>query len=514
MTILITIAFTAIPVIAAELRVTGFFDNIFPHYESNLSGQSNGGDSDTTRESDQGTFGRTRFRGFFNFIASDDLRGIMALEIDQIWGAPRIDGGGSGCVEGEGTFAAEQCGFRNGIDTNSIELKQLYVDFRVPQLPFGNRTQLGGLPFTITPLHNGILYNMDAGGGMTNLTFTDQASLLLYYVQLEEDLDSYPGSPKIGEDYLTGGTLMLKPINGLDFHLIGVYDHGQSPFGPALTGSGGPFDNIAADSRNVTTESRYYLGFDSRYRIGNTSIEPSFIYLLGTRNFSSASAAVTGIRNTDFNAFQTFVKVQHTTGPWLLASKVAYVSGDDANANLNNSPLGNRSDVNGFRTLGNDGSHWLGEWFEIMGRSDVDGNSIQTYRRMGEVAKLDRFGWALVAGKAEYKYTDSLTLEGAAGGFWTAEKTGCPAQFQVLPPNAPCTGPGVPRNAFGEPSVNFTGNSRFVGWEVAAGVRYTIMPGLTWTPRLSFADYGDATATNNRSAGTAWSFSNRMVYIF
>jgi len=193
---------------------------------------------------------------------------------------------------------------------------------------------------------------------------------------------------------------------------------------------------------------------------------------------------------------------------------VAYVSGDDANANLNNTALGSRSDVKGFRTMGVDSAHYLGEWFEIMGKSDVDGNSIQTYRRMGEVAKLDRFGWALVGGKLEYQYTDSLTLEGAAGGFWTAEKTGCPAQFQVLPPSAPCTGTGVPRNASGEPSINFTGNSRFVGWEVAAGVRYTIMPGLSWTPRLAFAEYGDATATNNRSPGNAWSFSNRMIYVF
>ena len=38
---------------------------------------------------------------------------------------------------------------------------------------------------------------------------------------------------------------------------------------------------------------------------------------------------------------------------------------------------------------------------------------------------------SLIGGKAEYKYTDNLTLEGAAGGFWTAEKTGCPATFRV-----------------------------------------------------------------------------------
>src|SRR4030095_338391 len=186
-------------------------------------------------------------------------------------------------------------------------------------------------------------------------------SALTYYVQLEEDVDRYPGSPKIGEDYLTGATLMLKPISGLDLHLLGVYFQGQAPFGASLTGSGGPFDNVASDSLNVTTESRYYLGFDSRYRIGNTSIEPNFIYLLGTRNFNSSSAAVTGITHANYNAFQTSVAVLHTLGPWLFGGKFAYSSGDDANDNLNNTPFGNRSDVNGFRTLGNAGSHYFGD---------------------------------------------------------------------------------------------------------------------------------------------------------
>jgi len=107
------------------------------------------------------------------------------------------------------------------------------------------------------------------------------------------------------------------------------------------------------------------------------SFEPTFIYLLGTRNFNASSAAVTGITHTNYNAFQTSVAVLHTLGPWLFGGKFAYSSGDDANDNLNNTQFGNRSDVNGFRTLGNDGSHYFGEWFEILGKSDVDGNSIQ-----------------------------------------------------------------------------------------------------------------------------------------
>jgi hypothetical protein len=503
--LLVVIGLAAAPALAAEMRVTGFFDNTFPRWDSNLSSV----DNDTTRNEDQLFAGRTRSRMFFNFIASDDLRGVFAMEIDQTYGAPSANRLGSGCVEEDGPYAFEQCGFKNGIDNNAIEIKQLYVDFRVPQIPIGNRWRLGGLPFNLTPLHSPTLYTMDAGGGDLRLTFSEEVSLMMYYVQLEEDLDRFQGSAKLGEDYITGATLMLKPLSGLDLHLIGTYNHGQAPFGPALTGGGGPFNNIQSDTLNVETESRYYLGFDARYRIGNTSIEPGFLYLLGTRKFSSASTAVTGVRTADFEGYQGFLVVRHTTGPWLFAGKFTYVSGDDANADLNNRGIGNRSNIKGFRYLGVDTSHYFGEWFEVLGKSDVDGVGDRDFRRMGEVAKLDRFGWMIFGGKAEYKATDRLVLEGAAGGFWTAEKTACPATVRTA--TGTC---GGPTNSSGEPQLNFTGNSSFVGWEVDVGLRYTIMPGLTWTPRFGYADYGDATSANNRSATDAWVVINRMIYVF
>jgi hypothetical protein len=510
MVFLVVVGLVALPAFAAELRVTGFVDNVFPRWDMNNSNA----DLDATRTGDEIFFGRTRGRVFFNFIASDDLRGVFALEIDQTYGAPAANRLGSGCVTGTGAYAFEQCGFRNGIDTNSLEVKQLYVDFRIPQLPVGNRWRLGGVPFNVTPLHSAILYTMDAGGGDVRLTFSDQATLMLYYVQLEEDTDRFSGSAKIGEDYITGGTLMLKPISGLDLHLLGIFNHGQAPFGGSLTGGGGPFNGVASDTLNVRTEDRYYLGFDSRYRIGNTTFEPGFFYLLGSRKFSSASAALTGVSEIDFDGFQGHLYMYHNTGPWLFGGKFTYTSGDSANNDLNNRGIGNRRDINGFRTLGVDTSHGHGDWFELMGKSDVDGTGNRTFRRMGEVAKLDRFGWMQVGGKVEYKYSDSLILLGAAGGFWTADKTGCPAVFRVGSTSGPCTGPGSPLNSSGQPAFNFTGNSNFVGWEVNAGLRYIIMPGLTWTPLLAYADYGSALDANDRKAMDAWAFVNRMIYIF
>jgi hypothetical protein len=44
------------------------------------------------------------------------------------------------------------------IDSNGIEVKRLYVDFRVPQIPLGNRVRLGSLPIIVTLLHSLVLY--------------------------------------------------------------------------------------------------------------------------------------------------------------------------------------------------------------------------------------------------------------------------------------------------------------------------------------------------------------------
>ena len=52
MVLLLVVGLAATPTFAAELRVTGFFDNVFPYYGFNMSGV----DQDTTRN-DEGLLG-------------------------------------------------------------------------------------------------------------------------------------------------------------------------------------------------------------------------------------------------------------------------------------------------------------------------------------------------------------------------------------------------------------------------------------------------------------------------
>ena len=503
----------ALPVLAAELRVRGFFENVLPHADSNTSDQ----DFDMTRNTDQIFYGRERARLYFDLVASDDLRGVLGLEIDAIYGAPRFNRVGSRCVLESEVSTFEQCGFRNGIDNNSIELKNLYLDFRIPQLPLGNRFQLGGIPANLTPLHPSLLYTSDAGGGSMKVDFTDQVSLLLHYIQLEEDLDRFRGSTKLGEDYLVGTTLMLNPLPGFDVHLLGVYGHLQAPFGSSLLIGLGPFNEVIGDTTNVTTEDRYYIGFDARYRIGNLSIEPSFIYLFGTRKFctpgtlTNTSGAMVPCRSaparsgkTKFNALETQLVLQYVRSGWLWAGKFAYTSGNAANDDINNTGVGRASEVKGFRPLGIDGYHIFGEWFEILGRSDVDSIGSVTFLRAGKLGTLNKFGWMVLGAKTEYLATDRLVLEGSVGGFWTAESTACPAVLRVGAVTGPCA----------VPPLDFTGNSRYAGMEIDLGLRYSILPGLFWTPRFGWAFLGDAWQVQRRNVQDAWTFANRVIYVF
>jgi hypothetical protein len=358
--------------------------------------------------------------------------------------------------------------------------------------------------------------------------FTDQVSLLVHYVQLQENLDlnrynTLVNSAKIGESYLTAGTLMLKPIPGLDLHLVGVYGHLQEPFRPTTDlgamGGSSPWTALPSGITNIAQESRYYLGFDSSYRLGDLRIEPTFIYLLGTRKFTSASAAVTGFSDTDIRAFETQLNLQYTAGPWFLAAKGAYTSGQKAGDDINNQgfPGTTRSNVKIFRPMSVDGFHRFGEYLEILGRQEADGvgTSLTQIGSPGEAGTWDRYGLIVGSVKAEYSWTDSLVLEGAAGTFWSAEKTGCEAVLRTGP-NGACATTGATIQATGQTfnPFNFTGNSRHLGEEVDAGFRYTILPGLVWQQRFGWAFLGDGMNQNNRKAQDAWLFVNRVLYTF
>ena len=86
----------------------------------------------------------------------------------------------------------------------------------------------------------------------------------------------------LGEDYATGATLMLKPFDNLDLHLVGIYGHLQNPFGSWATGQSGPFHSINADQTECDHREPLLRLASTRATASQSYLEPFFVYLLGT----------------------------------------------------------------------------------------------------------------------------------------------------------------------------------------------------------------------------------------
>jgi hypothetical protein len=276
---------------------------------------------------------------------------------------------------------------------------------------------------------------------------------------------------------------------------FGVFTQSGQPFGSSLTGAIGPFAAVDGATVNVATEDRYYVGFDSRYRLGNLSIEPTFIYLFGERKFTDGS-------EIDFQAFGTQLSLQYTTGPWSFQLKGVYATGNKATDDINNTqaPGSKREGAARFFPLSPNAFHRFGENLEILGRQITSFRPDLLNRTPGGEAGVDRFGLIHVGLRPQYKLTDRLTLEGAVGAFWTAENTACPAVLRQVSAT--------------DPRSDFTGNSKRLGTEVNVGTIDTIMPGLTWQTRFGGAFLGGAFELRNGEVRDAWVLVNRLLYTF
>ena len=95
--------------------------------------------------------------------------------------------------------------------------------------------------------------------------------------------------------------------------------------------------------------------------------------------------------------------------------------------------------------------------------------------RPGKLGTFDRFGWMVVGGRVEYTATDSLVRR--YPGVLDGGEDGLPAVLRVGSIMGPCI----------VPPLNFTGSSQYAGTEIDVGLRYSILPGLFWTPRFGWA---------------------------
>jgi hypothetical protein len=481
----------AIPAYADQrLTLTGFIDNHIRAF-SNLSAT----DDDFNRNDDDEWHARTRGRISFNIAATEFSRAVIGFEFDQFWGdsSRNIAGSGSSptrCVTSE---TGETCtlvngGFDIGIDNFVFELRHLYVDFKVPQLPV--RFRIGGFDLNATPLKNLTLLTMDVAAIEMLVDAHPQLKVLAYFSPSEEDFDE-EFAARLGEDWFTGVTVQTIPMKNLNIDVLFAYQR--------LRGPNFSLSTIRIVPPNLANEKRWWAGVDARWKYGDLVIAPTFIYNGGEREFTNGG-------DSDISSFLVDVRAAYTFGPLTATLKFAYTPGNDATDNVN-AP---GTDVDYYQFIAIDTVHRSLDWFEILG-FNTDTTSTPPFgfndtRSMRSNLGFDQFGLIHGAARVDFKVLPPLIITGAVGFFATAADVGRPARLGAA-------------SAVNNPTYNYTGEDNYLGTEIDVWAQYTLFRGTDLDIYAAYAFIGDAfnlqdPGNNVREARDVIAGGARIIYRF
>jgi hypothetical protein len=115
---------------------------------------------------DHGNFVDQRFRLFTSVAANENVKAVLGLEVDNVWGRTNSGATGATLTDSGGdtvtlpnTAAGKDLGAVGADDTTKLEIKHLYLDFKIPSL--GANVKAGTQPFNFG---RGMVVNDDAAG--------------------------------------------------------------------------------------------------------------------------------------------------------------------------------------------------------------------------------------------------------------------------------------------------------------------------------------------------------------
>jgi hypothetical protein len=433
-----------------RLKVTGYMDN-------HVQWKRNTADNlDLTDNADR-FLGRTRARLFFNTSVFENTKAVTAIELDQEWGERKT---------------ANQ-GFDWGNDQRDVvELKQMYLDFKIPGAPI--RLEVGGPRFHNSRLKDCLLICMDSAGINGYFDLAPQARLIAYYTQIQEIKSAFRSQDNRGEDYLLGTTLETAFGKAQNVNFFFVFAHEQGTQFRLQTTK----RIIAGADFELQKDNLFWFGVDGRFRFGNLTLMPTFIYSGGKWDYTTGA-------DSNIKSFLVDARAAYNMGAWTFTGKFVYVPGNDANDNP-----GRGDDIHFFQLPGPDGV-WRGvQWFEILGYNidtTTGGLFPGTSRGIDDNAQFDQFGLIHAALRVDYKATKLLTLTGAVGIFSAAKDVGRPARLGAAPA--------------GFDNFNYTGDDKYLGTEIDVWLSYQIFPKATVNAYVAYAFTGNAYALRDPVTG-------------
>jgi hypothetical protein len=465
-------AFAQVP--APKVTIVGLFDQV-------TSAGKNIYDGDFTRSNESEWYARTRFRPDFTFEVGR-TKAVLGLEIDLQYGACGLTGGDGSF----GTAAAAGCkgGSSGGLDTNTdvagiVEIKWVYTEFDLtgkdsllPFIPVSTVARLGGQPYATLANYKIVYANGDFGGVSARTQWAPNLSTALAYVMVEnENTGQGPGQSKRpafstrGQDFAVIVSPEITPFKGLDIKPLYSYFHAEGSTAGAARRS--VFDNhinggstIAATAANTgDIENRHTIGFDARWRSGPFSLDPTFYYQFGNRDFRRAGAPSGNLdHEADISAFIVDVQGGWQLGPLLLEARGMWTSGNKAQDDITKK-------VKYFEPVNLDTGYWS-TWANIIALGiDYFNGGGSTLNQMTTNIGYDRYGRLGFGVKATYSLTPALAFYGQVNPTWTDKKVDTDTTISAAT--------GL-RQA---PSLTTaSGDSKYIGTEADLGMTWRFAP--------------------------------------
>ena len=379
------VALVSLPAAAAELKFGG---QAWTRYYSADNMR------DGTNDLDDNLNGfLTRMRLYFTARASENLKAVCKLEIDDVWGNGRLgtvstDGGSNARNDTSSTLGAN----------SGAEIKNIYLDFNIPNTPLN--VMVGALP---AQLGSGLAFNDDTNGIVVTGKF-DPVKVSLVYSRLNDNASSLsvastPETPYSSSDDwdLWGAHVGFAPMKELSLGLAGTWINTtvKNPAG----GPGGSSNDI--DLFNVVLDADFKTDLFS-------------LYFTAGQNFGTSDGTGPGGNDQDFKGY--LISAGGTVNMNLVAIgvDVFYSSGSN-----------DTDDVNTYVTPGADGrnTYYMDEvvflgWFDD---ESATYNTFNTTASQG--AKINNLTTTGLTRTNATKLLTNLWAVGAHVDFKPLEKT-------------------------------------------------------------------------------------------
>jgi hypothetical protein len=347
----------------------------------------------------------------------------------------------------------------------------------MPFIPVPTVARAGAMPFGTLANYKVAYANGDFGGISAVTTWAPNLKSNFAFVQIEEETFNNERTNNVltarGEDWAIIASVELTPFKGLDIRPLYSYAHIDGP----TSGSARRTINDASLSGGSTltaarqgdVEGRHTVGLDARFRSGPFSLDPTFLFQFGDRDFRNAAGASF---SRDIKSWLVDIQGGFQLGPLLLEARGMWTPGNSAR------DVASGDDIRVYEPLDLDTGYWSG-WSNIfaLGIDYFNGGAAQG--QMATNVGYDRYGRIGGGFRATYSLTPELAFYGVVSAFWTDKEVDTDTAISAA----------GNRTA---PAAGGRGDESFLGVEPNIGMTWRFAPNTVFDLVGAYLFAGDA----------------------